>query len=129
MECLKPDSFFDLARFRSSGPCLPAVIMHGKLLEIFPATWTNTSNPNVRGLSCFMRPLPKTIVMWRGELLESGFEIMGGDVTKGRFRVRIGGEETNEAAVLHEGIVLWDEAIFIGPGAVLEPGAWSRAPR
>jgi bifunctional N-acetylglucosamine-1-phosphate-uridyltransferase/glucosamine-1-phosphate-acetyltransferase GlmU-like protein len=127
MDCLKPDSFFDLGRFAHRG-----------LFSGCDYVWNAFGNisdyldkhlkPNVRDLGFFMRPLPKTIVMWRGGLLESGFEILGGDVTKGGFRVRIGGEETNEAAVLHEGVVLWDDAIFIGPGAVVEPGALIKGP-
>jgi bifunctional N-acetylglucosamine-1-phosphate-uridyltransferase/glucosamine-1-phosphate-acetyltransferase GlmU-like protein len=127
MECLKPDSFFDLTHFA-----------HRDLFAGCNYTWEALSNisgyldkrlePNVRSLGCFMRPLPRMIVMWRGEVLDSGFEIIGGDVSKGKFRVRIGGEETGEAAVLCEGSVLWDEAIFIGPGAVLEPGALVKGP-
>ena len=61
-------------------------------------------------------------------MLEGGFEIIGGDVAKGQFRVSIGSEETTEAAVLWEGSVLWDDAIFIGPGAVVEPGALVKGP-
>ncbi len=127
MEYLRPDAFFDLAPFA-----------HRDLFVGCNYVWDALSNisgyldkrlePNVRRLNCFRRPLPKTIVIWRGEVLESGFEIIGGDVTKGKFRLRIGGEETSEAAVLYEGSVLWDEAIFIGPGAVLEPGALVKGP-
>jgi len=127
MECLKPDSFFDLTHFT-----------HRDLFAGCNYTWealTNISGylagslkSNVQGVGCFTRPLPKTFVLYRGEVLESGFEIMEGDVTKGKFLVRIGGEETNEAAVLYEGCILWDESIFIGPGAVVEPGALIKGP-
>ena len=127
MDFLKPDAFFDLASFD-----------HRDVFAGCKYVWDTLSNisgyleqrlePNVGGLKCFRRPLPKTIVMWQGETLEDGFEIIGGDVTKGEFRVRIGGEETTEAAVLYEGSVLWDEAIFIGPGAVVEPGALVKGP-
>ena len=127
MDFLKPDALFDLTSF-----------VHRDLFAGCKYVWDALNNisgylerclePNIGGLKCFRRPLPKTIVVWRGEMLEDGFEIIGGDVSKGKFRVRIGGEETNEAAVLYEGSVLWDDAIFIGPGAVLEPGALVKGP-
>lgn len=127
MDFLKPDWFFDLASFA-----------HRELFDGCNYVWDALGNvsgyldehlePNAPHLDCFRRPLRKTIVMWRGEVMEDGFEILGGDVTKGKFRVRIGGEETSEAAVLCEGSVLWDEAIYIGPGAVLEPGVLVKGP-
>ncbi len=127
MDFLKPDAFFDLASF-----------VHRDLFASCEYVWDALNNisgylekglkPNIAGLKCFRRPLPKTIVVWRGETLDDGFEIIGGDISKGKFRVRIGGEETSEAAVLHEGSVLWDDAVFIGPGAVLEPGALVKGP-
>jgi carbonic anhydrase/acetyltransferase-like protein (isoleucine patch superfamily) len=127
MDFLKPDAFFDLSQFA-----------HRDVLAGCNYVWDGLSNisgylekhleSNVRELKCFGRPLPKTIVMWQGKILDTGFEILGGDVTKGKFRVRIEGEETSEAAVLCEGSVLWDEAIFIGPGAVLEPGSLIKGP-
>ncbi|MGA2402813.1 MAG: glucose-1-phosphate thymidylyltransferase [Syntrophobacteraceae bacterium] len=127
MDFLKPDAFFDLASF-----------VHRDVFAGCKYVWEALNNisgyleqrlePNVGGLNYLRRPLPKTIVVWKGETLEDGFEIIGGDTTKGKFRVRIGGEETTEAAVLYEGSVLWDESIFIGPGAVLEPGALVKGP-
>jgi acetyltransferase-like isoleucine patch superfamily enzyme len=127
MDFLKPDALFDLTSFA-----------HRDVFAGCNYVWDALNNisgyldqhlePNVGGLKCFGRPLPRTIVIWRGEALEDGFEIIGGDVSKGSFRVRIGGEETNEAAVLYEGSVLWDDRIFIGPGAVVEPGALVKGP-
>ena len=79
-------------------------------------------------MGCFGAPLPCTVVLWRGEALTEGFELIDGDVTKGKFRVRIGGEETSDAAVLYAGCVLWDERIHIGNGTVVEPGALIKGP-
>jgi NDP-sugar pyrophosphorylase family protein len=59
---------------------------------------------------------------------KDGFEILGGDPTKGKLRVRIEGVETVEASVLYAGSVLWDEEIHIGPGVVVEPGALVKGP-
>jgi acetyltransferase-like isoleucine patch superfamily enzyme len=127
MDYLRPDAFFDLASF-----------VHRDLFAGCKYVWDTLGKisgylqdhlePNVADLKCFRRPLPKTVVIWQGKTFDDGFEILGGDVVKGKFRVRIGGEETSEAAVLWEGSVLWDEAIFIGPGAVVEPGALVKGP-
>lgn len=127
MELLRPEAFFDLSSFA-----------HRDVFSGCEYVWQAFGNisshlakhltPNVGGTHCFGRPLPKTLVLYRGNILDAGFDIVGGDVTKGKFRVRIQGEETSEAAVLYEGSVLWDDAIFIGPGAVLEPGALVKGP-
>jgi len=127
MDFLKPDAFFDLASFAHRDVFAGCKYVWDALGKI-AGYLEQHLDPNVGDLKYFRRPLPKTIVMWRGQILESGFEIIGGDTTKGKFRVSIGGEETSEAAVLWEGSVLWDKTIFIGPGAVVEPGALVKGP-
>lgn len=127
MEFLKPEAFFDLSSFEHSD----LFVGCGRVWEALgniPDYLHRRLKPNVQGANCFRRPLPKTLVLWQGELLQSGFEILGGDVAKGKFRVRIGKEETTRAAVLFEGSILWDEEIFIGEGAVVEPGALIKGP-
>ncbi len=127
MDYLKPDAFFNMASFVHRDVFAGCKYVWDALGKI-SGYLEQHLEPNVGELKCFRRPLPKTVVMWRGEILDSGFEIIGGNVAKGRFRVSIGGEETSEATVLYEGSVLWDEAIFIAPGAVLEPGALVKGP-
>lgn len=127
MDFLKPDAFFDLASFVHCDLFAGCKYVWD-VLDKISGYLEQHLEPNVAGLKCFGRPLPKTVVMWRGKLLTGGFEIIGGDVTKGKFRVKVDGEETSEAAVLWEGSVLWDEAVFIGPGAVMEPGALVKGP-
>jgi bifunctional N-acetylglucosamine-1-phosphate-uridyltransferase/glucosamine-1-phosphate-acetyltransferase GlmU-like protein len=127
MDFLKPDAFFDMDSFAHRdvfAGCKYVWDALGKIRDYLAQRLA----PNVAALKCFRRPLPKTVVMWRGKILEDGFEIIGGKVTSGEFRVSVGGEETTEAAVLWEGSVLWDESIFIGPGAVVEPGALVKGP-
>lgn len=127
MEFLKPEAFFDLESYR-----------HRDLFSGCRYVWQaleKTSSHldrhlvgNVDLIGCFREPLPHTIVLWKGKLLREGFEFLGGDVTKGTFRVRIGGEETSEAVVLYAGCVLWDDRIYLGPGSVVEPGALIKGP-
>jgi len=127
MEFLKPDEFFDLSSFAHRGlfsGCDYAWEALGRISSYLE----EHLRPNVREIACFGSPLPATFILWKGKLFKNGFEILGGDVTKGKFRVKIGDEATNEASVLFEGSVLWDGAIFIGPGAVLEPGALVKGP-
>ncbi|MGD0400968.1 MAG: glucose-1-phosphate thymidylyltransferase [Syntrophobacteraceae bacterium] len=127
MDFLKPDAFFDITSFAHRDVFAGCKYVWDALAKI-PGYLERHIEPNVADLKCFRRPLPKTVVMWRGRIMDGGFEIIGGNVTGGQFRVSIGGEETTEAAVLWEGSVLWDEAIFIGPGAVVEPGALVKGP-
>jgi NDP-sugar pyrophosphorylase family protein len=127
MDFLKPDAFFDPASFEHRDVFAGCKYVWEALSKI-SGYLEQRLHPNVGDLKCFRRPLPKTVVIWRGKTLENGFDIIGGDTTKGKFRVSIDGEETTEAAVLWEGSVLWDEAIFIGPGAVMEPGVLVKGP-
>ena len=127
MEFLKPDEFFDLGPFAHRDLFSGCSCVWEALPGISPYLGEHL-RPNVGEVGCFGRPLPRTFVLWKGKVLRNGFEILGGDVTKGKFRVKIGDEETNEATVLFEGSVLWDGEIFIGPGAVLEPGALVKGP-
>ena len=77
---------------------------------------------NVRDVACFLQPLPHTVIIWERRIWRDGFEILGGDVTKGTFTVSIDGRETTRATVLFAGAVLWDDRIQLGMGTVVEPG-------
>jgi UDP-N-acetylglucosamine diphosphorylase / glucose-1-phosphate thymidylyltransferase / UDP-N-acetylgalactosamine diphosphorylase / glucosamine-1-phosphate N-acetyltransferase / galactosamine-1-phosphate N-acetyltransferase len=83
---------------------------------------------NVRDVACFLQPLPQTLVIWSGRVWRDGCEILGGDVTKGTFRVRLDGRETTNATVLCAGAVLWDDQIQLGTGTMVEPGALIKGP-
>jgi len=127
MEFLKPEAFFNLSSFAGKDLFAGCSRVWDALSNISAHLQSNL-RPNVGEVNYFGRPLEKTLVLWRGRILEEGFEIIGGEVTKGQFLVNIGGEKTSDAAVLFAGSVLWDEDIFIGAGAVLEPGALVKGP-
>ena len=76
----------------------------------------------------FGKPLDRTIVLWAGKTWSEGFEILGGDATKGTFQVAFGSTVTTEATVLYAGCVLMDGKIQIGEGSVVEPGAFIKGP-
>ncbi len=127
LDFLRAEAFFDLGSFEHrslfSG-CSYVWEAIGKLESYLKEHLRG----NVSSLGCFGAPLPRTAALWRGEVFYEGFEILGGDVTKGAFKVRIGEEETTDAAVVYAGSVLWDDRIFLGPGAVVEPGALIKGP-
>jgi carbonic anhydrase/acetyltransferase-like protein (isoleucine patch superfamily) len=72
--------------------------------------------------------LTRTVVVLGGEVYAEGFVLLGGNPTKGQMRVRLGGEEVSDAAVIHAGAVFMDDEVHIAPGAVVEPGALLKGP-
>jgi carbonic anhydrase/acetyltransferase-like protein (isoleucine patch superfamily) len=127
MDFLRPEAFFDLGSFEHRTLFADCTRVWEALSRI-PAHLQAGLRPNVAPIGCFGKPLPETLVLWRGMFLKEGFEILGGDPTKGKLRVRIEGTETDEASVLYAGCVLWDEEIHVGPGVVVEPGALVKGP-
>jgi len=67
--------------------------------------------------------LPRTVVIHQGEVYETGFELLGGDPTKGKMQVRLGELVVRDAAVVHAGAVFMDDEIHLAPGCKVEPGA------
>jgi UDP-N-acetylglucosamine diphosphorylase / glucose-1-phosphate thymidylyltransferase / UDP-N-acetylgalactosamine diphosphorylase / glucosamine-1-phosphate N-acetyltransferase / galactosamine-1-phosphate N-acetyltransferase len=124
---LKPASFFDFGAFA-----------HSALFDNCHYAWDGLRNikgylkqhlqENASAVDCFQHPLPHTVVLWQGRVWREGFELLGGDVTKGAFRLQIEGEEIGGAVVLYAGSILWDRQIFLGPGSVVEPGALIQGP-
>jgi len=127
MNFLKAESFFDVASF-AHRDLFAGTATVWEALERLSTYIKESLRGNVTSVRCFAEPLPRTLVLWQGKVWAEGFEILGGDVTKGKFLVQVDGVETNEASVLYAGAVLWDEGIFIGPGAVVEPGALIKGP-
>lgn len=127
MEFLRAESFFDLSTFEHRALFSDTRFVWEGLARI-SGYLKDHLHGNVFPSIRFKEPMERTAVLWQGEVLWSGFEILDGDVTKGSFRLRIGGEETSEAVVLCAGSVLWDDAIYLGPGCVVEPGALIKGP-
>ncbi|MGD9125146.1 MAG: hypothetical protein PVG60_08635 [Desulfarculaceae bacterium] len=71
----------------------------------------------------------RTVVIYQDKIYESGFELLGGDPTKGEMKVRLeDGEVVTEASVVHAGAVFMDEDIHLAPGCKVEPGALFKGP-
>ena len=124
---MRPETFFDLADFA-----------HRDLFAECGAVWDALTHlkrhlrrhlrPNAHLAGCIGKPLPETVVIHGGRAFREGFTIIGGNPVKGAHRVVVDGEETTGAVVLHAGCVLWDDAIELGPGTVVEPGVLLKGP-
>ncbi len=101
-------------------------------LDRLKAHIREVSKPNSRGIRLMGGPgqpmMGNTIVLVRGEVLDGGFEVDSWDAAKGGLRVTVGGRLLEGAAVVCAGAVLWDDEIEIGPGSLVEPGAFIRGP-
>jgi UDP-N-acetylglucosamine diphosphorylase / glucose-1-phosphate thymidylyltransferase / UDP-N-acetylgalactosamine diphosphorylase / glucosamine-1-phosphate N-acetyltransferase / galactosamine-1-phosphate N-acetyltransferase len=127
LEFLKAEAFFDIESFDHSSLFSNCDFVWDGLRNIVPYLKQHLQG-NVEAVDCFRRPLPRTIVLWEGRVWHEGFEFLGGDVTKGSFRIRIRGEEVGDAVILYGGSVLWDDRIYLGAGSVVEPGALIQGP-
>jgi len=72
--------------------------------------------------------LLNTVVIHQGKVRESGFELLGGDPTKGEMKVRLDGGVVSDAAVIHAGAAIMDDAVHFSPGCKVEPGALIKGP-
>jgi NDP-sugar pyrophosphorylase family protein len=83
---------------------------------------------NVVALRRYGDVIPSTLILYKGKIINSEFEIKHGDVTKGKTKVFYDGEELSGASIIYESAVLFDDNIHIGEGTVIEPGAFINGP-
>ncbi|MFH1091764.1 MAG: glucose-1-phosphate thymidylyltransferase [Pseudomonadota bacterium] len=127
MDELKPEALFQLEGLEGA-EIFSGLDLVWEALGLIKAYVLETIKPNVAGLRLSGEVLPRTLVLWRGEVLAEGFEIKPGDATKGEFEVWHKGRRLKEAVVLYAGAALMDEEIELGPGVVVEPGALIKGP-
>lgn len=126
---LKTEDFFDLTEFEHRG-------MFDNLDYVWNAIngikeyIRDVIKPNLFEIRKNGVVLSKTYILYQGEVLDSGFELVTGDVNKGKFKVYSSdnGKELIGATVLYAGTALFDEDIYIGQGSVIEPGALIKGP-
>jgi bifunctional N-acetylglucosamine-1-phosphate-uridyltransferase/glucosamine-1-phosphate-acetyltransferase GlmU-like protein len=122
---LQPEYFFDLKEFAHRGLFADVEFIWEALVEL-KSYMKESLTSNVISLSGDI--VPKTCVLWGGEVIEDGFEIEPGDVNKGNFKVFRSGDELVGASVLYAGAILFDSNIYIGKGTIVEPGAMIKGP-
>ena len=122
---VRPADFFDLEDFQHKALFRDVQYVWEALVKL-KTYLTERLEPNVGNLSGSM--LPKTHVLWNGQILDRDFEIENGDATKGELKVFRGDDELLGASVLHAGAILFDSHIWVGEGTVVEPGALIKGP-
>ena len=124
---LSAENFFDLKDWA-----------HGELFHKDEPVWqaftrlksyiSQALKPNLQGLGSSGPVFQQTVVLHRGNVLISGFDLRPGNVCKGKFQVIHQGEVLEGAIVFYAGACLMDDDIFVGPGSVVEPGALIKGP-
>ncbi len=122
---LHPEDFFDLNEFEDKG-LFKDIDFAWEALVKLKSFIKGALTPNVGPFRGKM--LQKTCVLWKGDVIEEGFSIESGDVTKGEMRVFREGQELEGASLLYAGAILFDSQIYIGKGTVVEPGALIKGP-
>jgi bifunctional N-acetylglucosamine-1-phosphate-uridyltransferase/glucosamine-1-phosphate-acetyltransferase GlmU-like protein len=97
-------------------------------IKEYTANAVAASGPTGELLRAGGEVLGATVVLHQGRAHDSGFELLGGDPTKGEMRVRLGGRVVTDAAVVHAGAVFMSGDVHLAPGAKVEPGALMAGP-
>jgi bifunctional N-acetylglucosamine-1-phosphate-uridyltransferase/glucosamine-1-phosphate-acetyltransferase GlmU-like protein len=124
---LTADSFFDLTHWAHPE-------LFGKnepVWEVFQHIkpyFTRVLQPNVLALGRYGPFFGKTLVLYRGEMISEGFDLVPGDATKGAFKVILEGQVLQGAIVIYAGASILTEDVFLGPGSIVEPGALIKGP-
>ncbi|MBI4698216.1 MAG: glucose-1-phosphate thymidylyltransferase [Nitrospirae bacterium] len=124
---LRPMDFFELREFE-----------HKELFKGMEFVWETltklksyikeTLTPNIAPLRKDGVMVSRTCVLYKGKVIDKGFEIEQGDVTKGKLKIFRKGIELKGASVFYAGAILFDGDIEIGAGSVVEPGALIKGP-
>lgn len=124
---LKPSDFFELNGFSHAGLFRDITAVWEVLPRIKQYIRDNLA-PNTSVVPKNGWMVPMTIILHQGEAIESGFDIQDGEAAKGTLKVYAGGKELTGAAVLYAGCFLSGDAIAIGEGTAVEPGAFIKGP-
>jgi bifunctional N-acetylglucosamine-1-phosphate-uridyltransferase/glucosamine-1-phosphate-acetyltransferase GlmU-like protein len=124
---LAPNDFFELDSFEHKGLFDDESPVWNSLKKIKGYIGENIV-PNVSEIRKLGDTLPRTIVMVDGEIVSDGFALEIGSPVKDEFTVKIDGKKADSASVLFAGASILDDAVHIGDGTVVEPGALIKGP-
>ena len=127
MDMLKAESFFNLQGLDAAG-LFAGTGFVWEALGLIGNHVRESLRGNVAGIRQHGDVLSTTHVLWRNEVLTTGFELRPGDATKGRFEVRRDGQILEGATVIYAGVGLMDDEIELRAGVVVEPGAVIKGP-
>jgi bifunctional N-acetylglucosamine-1-phosphate-uridyltransferase/glucosamine-1-phosphate-acetyltransferase GlmU-like protein len=124
---LRAEDFFDLKEFGHKNLFENVTFVWEVLTNLKPYI-TRVINPNIAALRKDGVMLSRTCVLFKGKIIDDGFEIEHGDATKGQLKVFRNKTELKGATILYSGSILFDDTISIGEGSVVEPGALIKGP-
>ena len=127
---LAPQDFFDLDNLTHAGLFDDCEYVWSALDRIKDYTIQQVAQagPTAELLRDYGEVVPATVVIHHNTVIKDGFELLGGDPTKGAMRVRIKGQEYTDASVVYAGAVFMDGDIHLAPGCKVEPGALIKGP-
>ncbi len=126
-EILEPKHFFDLDGHRFA-ELFAGVEIVWQALDQLPDFVGDNLHPNVAQLRRGNDVLARTVVLWRGEVIDEGFTVELGDIKRGGLEVRRGGEILAGATLVQAGAILADDEIELGKGTLVEAGALIKGP-
>lgn len=124
---LSPDNFFDLKGNPLAHIFDGCEYVWDGLKNIKTFLKENLS-PNIAQIAKSGPVVEKTVVLYKGKIISSGFSIHFPKSTGGIMDVSINGSRAAGASVIYAGAVLFDDMIYIGKGTVVEPGALIKGP-
>lgn len=124
---LAPSDFFELDSFEHKG-LFDGIDPVWDSLKYIRGYVEENLKSNVAEIRRMGDVLPKTVVIYRGEVITEGFELKMGSPVKGEFSVSMDGKLLDGASVLFAGASIFDDQIYIGEGSVVEPGALIKGP-
>jgi bifunctional N-acetylglucosamine-1-phosphate-uridyltransferase/glucosamine-1-phosphate-acetyltransferase GlmU-like protein len=124
---LRPEDFFKLDDYEHKDLFDGIAFLWEALAKIKPYI-KKTITPNISSARKNGSLLAKTVILFKDEFFDKGFEITQGEATKGTLKVFRAGKELKGASILYAGAIFCDDQISIGEGTVVEPGAFIKGP-
>lgn len=121
---LRPEDFFDLSQTQFKDLFYDIEYVWDALKEIKKYIEQHIE-PNVSNLRKNEAVINKTVVIYNGEIIESGFDI---SMLKKKPIINKDGRVLEGASIIYAGTVLMDDRIYIGRGTVVEPGVLIKGP-
>lgn len=121
---LKPEDFFNLSQTRFKVLFENAEYVWDALKKIKEYIKDNI-RPNVSIIRKGESFINKTVVLFNGEVIESGFDV---SIENKKLVIKNKGKILEGASVIYAGAVLMDDDIYIGKGTVIEPEALVKGP-
>lgn len=122
-----PEKFFDYADWEHR-ELFAGVTQAWEIIPRIKPYLQSRGTFNLDGIGSEAPFLTRMTVLWQGRVLEKGFSFFPGDATKGKMKVVYENRELEGATVLFGGVTLIGKDIYLGPGTLVESGAYIQGP-